>query len=623
LGKRSRELRLRRAAAAQAGVSQPPNAIKLQQARALHSQGQLARAEALYQQLLEENPEHAEALHLMGVISLQQGRPDTAVTLISRALSIDSRNSQAHANLGSAFFVLQRWEEALAHYDKAQELNPGFVGVHHNRGTALQSLGRHAEAAVSFKRLLDSMPDAEFVLGNLVYSLGYACDWTDIDRYTQRLVEGVRTGRRSARPFGFLSVSASAADQLQCARTYPGSAGLSSTAPWSAGRYQHDRIRIAYVSADFRDHVVSHMMAPIYELHDTTQFHVVGVSIAGSDDSEVVARSKRALGQFIDAAGTSDEDVARILRELEIDIAVDLTGYTLGSRPGIFARRPAPIHVSYLGFPATMGVPYMDYILADDFVIPRASQDYYTERVVYLPGTFQGNDERRSRLDSQLPPTRRAAGLPDSGLVYCCFNNNYKLNPPLFDVWARVLNSSGDSVLWLLASEPAVETHLRQEAVKRGIQAERLVFAARVPYEQHLARLSLADLYLDTLPFNGGASASDALWMGVPVLTCSGEAFAARMAGSLLRAIGMPELITHCLEEYERQALQLDSQQLSQYKARLLARGTGAALFDGQRFCRHLESAYRNMWERSQRGEAPASFCVEPLPVPVSPLLSP
>ena len=598
------------------GIKQPGAAGTLQRARTLHSAGRLPEAEALYQELLRREPDNPEATHLLGVLALQCGQAEGAVALISRALELDSRNAQAHANLGSALLTLKRWEEALAHYDQAQKLDPRFVGVHHNRGTALQMLGRHEEAAQSFERVFGSMPDADFVLGNLVHSRSYTCDWHDFDEHTRRLLAGVRAGRRATRSFAFLSVSAEAADQLQCARAYASYVTPRGVPPlWKGERYSHDRIRVAYVSADFRDHIVSHLMAPIYERHDVQQFQTIGIAVAGTDDSAVIARSKRALGEFVDVTDLPDAEAARKLRELEIDIAVDLSGYTLGGRPGIFAHRPAPVQVNYLGFPGTMGVSTMDYILADDFVIPAAQRPFYAEKIAYLPETFQANDERRALGADPVPVTRAAAGLSEGNTVLCCFNNSYKINPPTFAVWMRVLQAVPDAILWLLAAEPAVERRLREEATKRGVSAERLIFAPRVPYAEHLARLTFADLYLDTLPFNGGASASDALWAGLPVVTAVGAAFASRMAGSLLGTLNLPELITNSLEDYERVATEVaaDSQCRAAYRRRLLERRDLAPLFDGQRFCRHLESAYRAMWERSQRGEPPATFSVEPL----------
>jgi predicted O-linked N-acetylglucosamine transferase (SPINDLY family) len=592
----------------------------LQQARALHANGRLTEADALYREMLRQDPDHSEAIHLLGVLALQGGRAEEAVTLISRALSLDRRNAQAHANLGSALLHLQRPEEALEHYDQALRLDPHFTAVLYNQGNALQMLGRHEAAARAFEQLLTSMPAADFVLGNLCHSRRHCCDWRDFDLHTQDITAGVRAGRRAARPFAFLSVSASAADQLQCTRIYAAQQCPAATpGAWSGERYAHDRIRIAYVTADFRDHVVMHLMAPLFEQHDTRSFDTIGVALAGADGSKVVARARRALGQVVDVTTMTDVDASRRLRALEIDIAVDLTGYTQGARPGLFARRIAPVQVNYLGFPGTLGVPYMDYILADEFVIPDAFRAHYAEQPVYLPHTFQAIDERRGNVD--LPASTRAqAGLPQTAIVLCSFNNSYKLNPGFFDVWMRVLRSAPGSVLWLLADTPAVERNLRREARSRGVAPERVIFAPRAAYDRHLARIGLADLFLDSLPFNAGATAADALWSGVPVLTCAGEAFAARMAGSLLQAAGLAQLIARDPAEYERRACELagDPQQLTQLKAKLAELRGSSPLFDSRGFCRHLEAAYVQMWERHRRGERPSSLVVHPSPRAIS-----
>jgi predicted O-linked N-acetylglucosamine transferase (SPINDLY family) len=299
-----------------------------------------------------------------------------------------------------------------------------------------------------------------------------------------------------------------------------------------------------------------------------------------------------------------------MLRSLEIDIAVDLTGYTDGLRPQIFSLRPAPVQVNYLGYPGTSGAPYMDYIIADEFVIPPELMQYYSEHAVYLPGCYQANDDRRAIEPCRL--TRRDAGLPGEGFVFCCFNNSYKINPVMFDLWMRLLHRIAGSVLWLVSARPEVAANLRREARERGVDPGRLVFAGRLPYEEHLQRLQLADIFLDTLPFNGGATVSDALWAGLPVLTCAGRAFAARMAGSLLKSAGIAELVMPGLTEYESMAARLAEQPqlVSDLRRRLRENRRAAPLFDTDLFRRRLESAYVEMWRRCERGEAPASFAV-------------
>jgi predicted O-linked N-acetylglucosamine transferase (SPINDLY family) len=351
-------------------------------------------------------------------------------------------------------------------------------------------------------------------------------------------------------------------------------------------------------------------MAGVFDLHDAERFEIFGISLAPEDASPIGQRVKNAFSRFFDVSKRSDCEAAALLRELRVDIAVDLGGFTDGSRPGIFQRRAAPIQVNYLGFPGTMGAPFMDYILADSFVIPAEKQTYYSERVVCLPHCFQANDDRR--IISERVVGRAVAGLPEAGFVFCCFNNSCKITPAMFTVWMRLLVRAPGSVLWLVARHEAVRNSLRREAAERGVDPTRLVFASRAPYPEYLGRLMLADLFLDTLPFGAGTTASDALWAGLPLLTCVGDAFAARMAGSLLRTMGVPELITFSLSQYESRAVELarDRDELGAIRRRLANNRAGGPLFDTAGFTRHLESAYGEMHRRRLRGEEPQSFAV-------------
>ncbi len=587
------------------------------QAAAAHAQGLLVEAEQLYRSVLRLQPADFDSHQRLGIIALQSGRPGEGVALLQRAVQLNRAHAPAQLNLANALFQDGRTEEALQHYARALELDPRSAVALNNRGTVLQLLDRHAEAAQAFAQLLAAAPGFDFALGSRSRSLRQCCDWRDFASQRAAILTALQAGGRADRPFSFLSVSDSAPQQQACARIYAAYLGPHpAPAPlWRGERYGHERIRVAYVSADFRDHVMSYFMTPLYERHDTQRFHTVGVSLGADDDSEIARRGKRALAQFVSVAGMSDQQAAMLLRELEIDIAIDLTGFTQGCRPGIFARRAAPVQVSFLGFPATMGVPYIDYLVADAFVIPESHERHYSEKVVRLP-CFQPSDSRRSAAGARPTTTRAAAGLPEAALVLCCFNNSYKLNPRFFGLWARVMLSAPHSVLWLLGEDGVTCGYLSAQAAAHGIAPERLIFAARMPYAEHLARLSLADLFLDTLPFNAGATASDALWAGVPVLTCAGESFAARMAGSLLQTLGLPELITVSEAQYERRALELarDPQQLAALRARLAASARAATLFDSARYCRDLETAYLHMSARAARGEPPASFSVAPSP---------
>jgi predicted O-linked N-acetylglucosamine transferase (SPINDLY family) len=382
---------------------------------------------------------------------------------------------------------------------------------------------------------------------------------------------------------------------------------------WSSESCRHERIRIAYLSADFHLHATSQLMAELFERHDRERFEVSAWSFGPETGDAMRARLRAAFEIFHDVRDVSDDDVAARLRATGIDIAVDLKGYSKDGRPGIFARRVAPIQVNYLGYPGTTGADCMDYIIGDAEVIPEGHEAYYSEQVVRLPDSYQVNDTKR--LIADRTPTRAEAGLPASGFVFCCFNNNYKITPEVFDVWMRLLKAVPGSVLWLLEDNAAASRNLRREAGARGVDAERLVFAGRVLPPAHLARQRLADLFLDTLPCNAHTTASDALWAGLPLLTCRGNAFAGRVAGSLLRAVGLPELITDDLGTYEALALRLATTpgELSALKARLSQNRLTHPLFDIDRYRRHLESAYVTMAEQHRQGKLPQAFSVQAL----------
>jgi protein O-GlcNAc transferase len=379
---------------------------------------------------------------------------------------------------------------------------------------------------------------------------------------------------------------------------------------WHRDSYKHDRIRIAYVSSDFRSHATSYLIAGMIESHSREKFDVTGIALQPEDPSEIGQRMKRAFGQFIDVSGRTDEETARLIRELEIDIAIDLNGHTRNGRAAIFAHRAAPLQVNYLGFPGTMGADYIDYLIADHTLIPTSSQPYYEEKIIYLPNSYQAND--RTRPISSKVFTRADCKLPEDRFVFCCFNGAFKILPDVFDRWMRILSQVNGSVLWLLDDNETAASNLKKEAVKRGISAERLVFAARTSLADHLARHRLADLFLDTLPCNAHTTASDALWAGLPVLTQIGESFAGRVAASLLNAIGLPELITTTPKAYEELAVELaaNPERLSAIKSRLASNRLTTPLFDIQRFTRHIEAAYTAIYERHQANLPPDNIDV-------------
>jgi protein O-GlcNAc transferase len=414
-------------------------------------------------------------------------------------------------------------------------------------------------------------------------------------------------------PFTLIGYGASPALQLKCARAY--TAHLFPTLPspmCGPQRRAHDRLRIAYLSANFNRHAMAYLMVNLFERHDRARFEIVGLSFGADDGSEIRARVAGAFDQFYDVRRFGDREIATLVDELKIDIAVDIMGYTQDARPGILSHRPAPIQVNYLGYPGTMGADFIDYILADAIVVPPSEDAFFSEKVVRLPDCYQVND--RQRPIAERTPKRPEAGLPERGFVFCSFNNSYKITAAMFDVWMELLAKVEGSVLWLIGDNEPTERNLRREAALRGIDPGRLVFAPRLDQAEHLARHRLADLFLDTLPYNAHPSCSDALWAGLPVLTCRGDAFAGRVAASLLQAAGLPELVTSSLADYAALARWLaeDANLLGEIRKRLAENRLSRPLFDTDLTRRHIEAAYTTMWRLHQDGKAPRSFQVEP-----------
>jgi protein O-GlcNAc transferase len=591
----------------------PENAETLyNRANVLLAMQRVDEALASYDRALTLRPDNVAAYNNRGNALLALQRPVDALASFDRAVAIRADFAEAHNNRATALMALQRYEEALAACDRALAQKSDFAEALNNRGNALRALHRYDEAAKSFARLIDTASGFDHALGDLVDCELRGCDWANVRENSARIVRALAEGRRAALPWVFLGASGSAAAQLACARAFIADKHPASATPlWRGERYRHDRIRVAYLSSDFHDHATAHLAAELFELHDKDRFELTAISFGPDTGDAMRARLQRAFTHFVDVGKKGDRDVARMLRQAEIDIAVDLKGFTANSRTGILALRPAPVQVNYLGYPGTMGAPYIDYIIADRHVIPPDHDAYFTERVVRLPDAYQVNDSKRRIADET--PTRADAGLPESGFVFCCFNSNYKITPEVFDVWMRLLNEVAGSVLWLLEVNARASENLRREALQRFVAPERLIFARPMPLDRHLARHRLADLFLDTRPVSAHTTASDALWAGLPLLTCTVEAFAARVAASLLHAIGLPDLITDNLRDYESMASRLASTPalLAELRSRLERNRGTHPLFDTPRYRRYLESAYTGMWERYQRGEPPASFAIE------------
>ncbi|MDX2143293.1 MAG: tetratricopeptide repeat protein [Rhodospirillaceae bacterium] len=582
--------------------------------RALAKLGRVAEELACYDKVLALRPDFSEAWLSRGVALQGLKRFDEALASLERALTLNPRHAKGLQAKGNLLVAMRRLPEAAAAFDASLALNPDDANAWHNRALAVRLQNRHDEAAKSFARTLALKPDYPYARGALHSARLHCCDWTDFSAASQAISAAVAAGEKADTPFAFLCHSPSAAHQLMCARTFATEKYAAGAVPWSAAPYRNDKIHLAYVSADLKNHATAHLLAGVLENHDRSRFDLTAVSLSPGDGSAMERRLRASFDRFIDATTMSDADVVATLRNLRTEIAVDLKGFTNDARAGIFAQRAAPVQVNFLGYPGTWGAACMDYIVADATIIPPEHEGAYSEKVVRLPDTYQPND--RKRVIASMTLTRGLLKLPEQGFVFCSFNNNYKITPMVFDVWVRLLSRVPGSVLWLLESNAAATRNLKMEAAQRGVDAARLIFAPAVLTEQHLARQAFADLFLDTVPVNAHTTASDALWAGLPVLTILGTTFAGRVAASLLNAIEMPEMIARDLAEYETKAFELATVpgKITETKAKLARNRDTAALFDTDRFRRHLEAAFTVMAQRLRQGLPPETFSVPAQP---------
>ena len=577
---------------------------------ALQEMGRLEDALASHDAALLINKADAETLTRRGSALHGLGRLREALESHQAALASQPDHTPALNNAGNLLSDMGRMEEAIAAYERALAIKPDYAQALFNRGNVLRHLNRPNEAIASYEQALAIEPDLPYLYGNWLHARMQACDWRGLNAHFSELARRV-DGGQLFNPFTLMATPLSAAQQLHCAKVYAATRHpVMELGPADTPRSTKSRIRLGYFSADFHEHATAWLIAELFELHDRRKFELLAFSFGPDQKGPMRARLEGAFEQFHQVAGMSDREVAELARALDIDIAVDLKGYTQNSRPGIFAFRPAPVQVNYLGYPGTMGAPFVDYIIADATVVPDDHLGFYTEKVARLPGSYQVNDSRREI--SALTPTRAMAGLPETGFVFCCFNNSYKITPDLFGIWMRLLQQIEASVLWLLEANPLAAQRLRAEAVAHGVDPSRLVFASRKALPEHLARHRLADLFLDTHYCNAHTTASDALWAGLPVLTCLGQTFAGRVAASLSCAAGLPDMVVDSLSAYEALALDLARRppRLDDIKARLARNRLNCPLFDTPLYAAHLEAALTLMWKRHESGLPPDHFSV-------------
>ena len=554
-------------------------------------------------QAISLEPNYAEAYNNKGNVLQDLHRYEAALDLYDRAIALQPNYAEAYSNKGNALHGLKQYEEALICHDHAISLQPNYAEAYGNKSNALYELRLYDQAAISCEQALSLKPDADWLLGNLVYLQLKRGDWSNFEENLEKLVKKIAQHKKVIHPFMLLALVDDPLLQRQCAQVFSSeSQYLSRDLESSPPKGGDEKIKIGYFSADFRDHPVAFLTAELYELHDKDKFEVFAFSFGPNDESLIRSRLRKAFDKFLDVATMSDAEIVKMARELKIDIAIDLGGFTTDGRPGIFAQRAAPIQVNYLGYPGTLGSEWMDYIIADETVIPQESRQFYVEKVAYLPNSYLVDDSRRAA--SSNPLLRHDFGLPENSFVFCCLNNDYKFNKTLLKSWAKILLNVENSVLWIPENNKYLKANLVEAFEGLGIKSDRIIFAKRVEsMADHLLRYSLADLFLDSFPYNAHTTAIDALKVGLPVLTCIGKSFASRVAASLLNAVKLPELVTTTIENYENLAIELagDPRRLSVLKGRLRANLVESPLFDTSLFASHIENAYTQMYERYQR----------------------
>ena len=564
-------------------------------------------------QALEAVPDWPDALYLKGLILNSARKYADSLAHFLRITELQPTNAKAwYAVALNLFDDEQKASEGIRAMSRAIMLDPNNSEYYKNYAHKLNSWSMYSLSAEAFHRAYLLKPGEDFTLGYGIYNQLSVGEWKHMDQFLKLAPAQLSHGEKVWEPFCFKAVTHSEQDQQRCARIYsadkfPLRAGLIQ----ASKRSPRSKIRIGYLAGEFRQHATSILMTGVFECHDRNRFEVYAFDNGWDDGGDLRQRQNAAFHKIIDISKVGDLEAARIIAENEIDILIDLNGFFGAARQAVFAFKPSPVQVSYLGCPGTMGAEYFDYLIADSWVIPAASEIFYDEKIVRLPHTYQANDLKRKVSERVF--TRAEAGLPAQGFVFCCFNNNYKIQPETFSQWMRILQKVEGSVLWLFETSQASEVNLRREAEKRGVRSDRLIFAKSLSASEHLARHRLADLFLDTLPYNAHTTASDALWMGLPLVTQVGTTFPGRVAASLLSALGVPELITHSPEAYEALAVELalTPSKLKAIREKIISQRETAPLFNTKLFTQHFEQALEAMYQRHQSGQPPRAITIK------------
>ena len=566
-----------------------------------------------FDKALSLKPDYAEAYLNKGAVLKDLNRHEEAILFADKALTINPSLSEAWFNKGLALHVLKRYEEALAHYDKAIRLKPDYAEAWSNKGIVLKELKRYEEALAHYDKAIGLKPNIDWVYGDYLHLKMKVCSWDNFEEEIKNLTRKVWEQQKVIQPFSLLSLTDDSllhkkSSEIYAQDKYP----FSSTLGPISRHSKNNKIRLGYFSPDFRNHPVSFLTAELFEIHDRSRFEVVAFCLQGAaDNDEMRLRLKKGFDSFIDVQNMSDLEIAQLARGMEIDIAIDLSGPTQYSRTGIFSYRAAPIQVNWLGYPGTIGADFFDYIVADKIVIPELNRHFYNEKIVYLPHTYMVDDSKR--IASSKVFSRKGCGLPENTFIFCCFNNDYKFNAQVLDSWSRILLEVKKSVLWISENNEQFKANITIEFERRGIGYGRLIFAERLELmTDHLARCALADLFLDTFPYNAHTTAVDSLKAGIPVVTCLGNSFAGRVGSSLLNAVELPELITNTQEEYEALAIEFATNplKLARMKKKLAENQLTTPLFNAPLFTGNLEAAYQLIMEHYWKDMPPEHIYV-------------
>ena len=574
----------------------------------LHKLRRFNQAINEYDKAIKINPNLADAWSNKGVTLSELRLSEEAKLHFEEAINLRSDYAEAWANLGASLIDLHHYDEALVSLDNAVSLRKNFPEVYGSKALAYRLSKNYYKSAEFYLLAYDQATHDNFYLGQALHQLMLCCDWAKFDEISKKIEDGIKLGERVAEPFGYQAVSFSEANLFKCANIF--CSALFPPNLINLKKFKHEKIRVGYLCGEFRQQATSILLSRVWELHDQSKFEIYAFDTVGGDGSNYRKRIENSFSKILDISKKSTQDISNLITAHEIDILVNLNGYFGHIRQDVFAMRPAPIQVNFLGFPGTLGCEYIDYLIADKIVIPEISKQWYSEKIIYLPNSYQANDDDR-KISSKIY-SRIDQGLPDNSFIFCCFNNTYKITPGIFDIWMRILNSVQNSVLWLLESNEHSTINLKKEAIKRGVNENRIIFAKRLSIDEHLSRHRLADLFLDTIPYNAHTTASDALWSGVPVLTCLGSTFPGRVSSSLLHAIGLPELIAPSLTEYETMAIDLakNPHKLSTIRLKLQENSKIFPLFNSNLYTQNLEAAYKKMYEIYSSDMPPESFCV-------------